>query len=80
MITIQFACGHEGRLSDAMMTTPICHCGERQIAVVRPSRPPRFVGTVTGPYAEYQALDPGIVNVAPGGPLKLKDEKQERPA
>ena len=52
-----------------MNTTPICACGERQISLVRPSRPPRFVGTVTGPYAEYKALDPIAVNVAPGGPL-----------
>lgn len=69
MIHIWYACGHEGRLSESLMATPICHCGEKQIARVVPSRPPRFVGTVTGPHAEYKALDPGVVNVAPGGPL-----------
>lgn len=78
MIKIRFSCGHEGQLSDSIQTTPVCPCGERQIAFVQPSRPPRFVGTCSGPYAEFKALDPGIVNVAPSGPLKLKDPSDAR--
>lgn len=69
MIQIQFACGHDGTISESAMARPVCHCGNAQIVTVRPSRPPRFTGTCTGPHAEYRALDPGVVNVAPSGPL-----------
>ena len=69
MIQIQFACGHDGAISESAMARPVCHCGNTQIAVVKTSRPPRFTGTCTGPHAEYKALDPGVVNVAPAGPL-----------
>ena len=73
-ISIRFACNHESALSDSFMTSPVCHCGERQITYVRPSRPPRFTGACTGPYATYTRLEPGVVDVAPSGPLQIKKE------
>lgn len=69
-IHITFACGTEKAYPESIQTDPVCtHCGTREIAVVRPSRPPRFTGTCTGPHAEYQHLDGAVVNVAPAGPL-----------
>ena len=56
-----------------MQAVPTCPCGERQIIGVTPSRPPRFTGTCTGPYATTTALEPGVVNVAPAGPLVCKE-------
>ena len=75
MIAIRFACGHEGTISESAMTRPVCHCGNAQIAVVTPSRPPRFVGTCTGPYSEFTNLEPGVVDVAPAGPLLATKEQ-----
>ena len=78
MIAIRFSCGHEGQMGDAVFSAPVCTvCGSRQIAVVHPSRPPRFVGACSGPYAEFKALDAAVVNVAPGGPLRLKPLSKE---
>lgn len=74
MISFTFACGHRAEFSDQMQVSPRCSCGEIQIVAVVPSRMPRFTGTVSGPYAEYKALDPGVVNVAPAGPLTIKEK------
>lgn len=74
MIDIRYTCGHTATMSDMAAAAPVCSCGERQIVMVHPRRLPRFVGTVTGPYAEFKALDPGTVNVAPGGSLKIKEQ------
>ena len=73
-ISIRFACGHESALSDSFMTSPVCQCGERQITYVRPSRAPRFTGTCSGPFATMTPMEPGVVDVAPAGPLSLKKE------
>jgi hypothetical protein len=74
MMTVRFACGHEGRVSETAVTAPVCGCGEMQI-VRTTARAPRFRGACVGPYAETVAIDPGIVNVAPGGPLKITQER-----
>mgnify|MGYP001558283210 FL=1 len=71
-IHIGFACGHTISVSDQVNSSPVCHCGTTQITSVRPTRAPRFTGTCSGPHAEYQALTPGVVNVAPAGPLTIK--------
>ena len=73
-ITIRYRCGHEGQLSDTIPGSPVCHCGETQITYVRPQRMPRFTGSCTGPYATFTRLDPGVVDVAPAGPLRLKEQ------
>lgn len=72
-IAIRFKCGHEGLISDSVNMSPICHCGETQITFVKPSRPPRFTGACTGPYATHSHADPAVVNVAPAGPLRVKE-------
>lgn len=74
MIIVKFACGHSISVSDNTGWQPVCVvCKEPRIARIQ-SRAPRFTGTVTGPYAEYKAFDGAVVNVAPGGPLHLKEE------
>lgn len=76
MITVRFACDHSMVISDGANTVPRCVvCGETRVSHVRTSRPPRFVGTCTGPHATFNQLDPGIVNVAPAGPLVLKAQE-----
>ena len=76
MITVVFNCQHSMQLDDKATASPICGiCGERTVRRVTTSRPPRFVGACTGPYAEYKGLEPGIVDVAPKGPLHLKDQE-----
>lgn len=73
MIDVRFSCGHTGQLSDTVASSPVCGtCGERQITYVKAPRLPRFVGACTGPYAEPTGVTPGVVNVAPAGPLRLK--------
>ena len=73
MIQVTFRCGHAGTVSETAVTAPVCGCGETQV-VRTVARAPRFRGTCTGPYAETVALDPGVVNVAPSGPLRIKQE------
>ena len=75
MVTVIFVCGHSVQLGDKAGASPRCGCGCATVARTMPSRPPRFTGTCTGPYADFKALEPGVVNVAPGGALTLK--KQE---
>ena len=70
---VRFRCGHDGHVSETADAAPICVCGERQVTRVF-ARPPRFRGACSGPYAETKALDPAVVNVAPGGSLPLKPE------
>ena len=71
---IAFTCGHTVELPDTTTATPTCPCGVRTIARVH-VRAPRFVGACSGPYAETKALEPAIVNVASGGPLRLTEQK-----
>ena len=76
MIEIRWKCGHVATVSDKTAAAPMCACGEQQIVAVFPKRQPRFVGTVLGPCSEYKALEAGTVNVAPSGPLKLKERSE----
>ena len=72
MITVTFACGHTISVADNTGWQPQCGiCQESRVSRVR-ARAPRFVGTVSGPYCETKGLEPGVVNVAPGGSLTLK--------
>jgi len=73
MIRVRFKCGHEGGVSESVEQPPVCGCGEREI-VRTFARAPHFRGTVSGPYCETVAVDPGTVNVATSGPLKIKQE------
>ena len=67
---VRFACGHDIELGDNPSGSPVCGCGEKQIARVQ-ARAPRFVGVATGPYTQFQNLGPATVNLAPGGSLNL---------
>ena len=72
MITVTFACGHRLSVADNTGWQPRCEiCQDNRVSRVH-ARAPRFVGTVSGPYAESKGLAPGVVNVAPGGSLTLK--------
>ena len=73
-ISIRFKCGHDSQLSDTFMTSPVCHCGETQITYVMSSRAPRFTGACSGPHATHTRVDPAVVDVAPAGPLRLKEQ------
>lgn len=67
-MVITFRCGHAQALPDTYQATPRCdRCGEDVVSRVQ-VRPPRFVGTVRGPCAEYQEL----------GPLPVRLSKETR--
>lgn len=71
-ITVTFACGHSVSVSESGDWRAVCGaCGDNRVSRVK-ARAPRFVGTVSGPYCETKGLEPGMVNVAPGGSLNLK--------
>ena len=74
-IDIRFLCGHGGTAGVSQVVSPVCPaCGETRIARVS-APPPKFRGACSGPYAQTAALEPGIVNVAPKGPLTLKAQE-----
>ena len=75
MIRVRFACGHGGTVSEKATTTPVCPCGETRITRVV-ARAPRFRGACSGPYCETVALEPGVVDLAPKGPLPLKLQEE----
>lgn len=75
-MTVTFACGHTLALGDNPSGTPVCGCGNQQIARTH-ARAPRFTGTCSGPYAEFRNLAPTTVNLAPAGPLKLTPPKKD---
>lgn len=78
MIALVYRCGHSAMVSDRATGAPRCHiCGETQVRYVTPARAPHFTGTVTGPHADYAPLEPGTVNVAPGGPLRIKTQEPD---
>ena len=72
MITVTFACGHTGQVSETSQAVPVCGCGERGLARVK-SRAPRFVGACSGPYCETKTIDPAVVDLTTKGSLKLKE-------
>lgn len=65
MIRIRFQCRHVAEFPDTVESPQCPACGEQQRLMVTPSRPPRFRGTVSGPYAETTALSP--VSMSFGG-------------
>lgn len=74
MIRVRFDCGHEVEVNEQVNAFPVCAvCGAIRITRVDPRRLPRFVGTCQGPLAEERPMTPGTVNVAPAGPLRLKE-------
>jgi hypothetical protein len=70
-IRVRFRCGHEGTVAINAASTPVCACGETVIARTF-ARAPRFVGAVSGPYAETKSVDPGVVRLT-DTPLILKE-------
>lgn len=73
-VSVKFACGHTLD-ADPDKAAPICHCGEKRIALVKAPNP-RIVGTATGPLVETKPMEPGSVNLATDA-LKLKDTSKE---
>lgn len=60
MLTITFRCGHRVSLPEST-TRPVCStCGETRRRTVHVP-PPRFRGTVSGPYARTETLAPMAV-------------------
>jgi len=76
-IRLVFKCQHSVVIGDGLTAAaPVCGvCGETQVVRTIPTRLPSFTGTVRGPCATYTSLEPGIVNVAPAGPLTLKEDR-----
>jgi len=74
-MTVTFRCGHRVDVLPSFSVTPVCGCGERVVARVAGARP-RFTGACAGPFAETRAVEPAVVNVAAGSPLKLKPPKE----
>lgn len=74
-ITIRFACGHPVLTVEDIGQAPSCAaCGERRVQSVVTDRAPRFRGSVTGPCASFDPHGGAVVvNVAPAGPLALKE-------
>lgn len=73
-IKIVFGCGRSDSYSEQMQVSPSCPCGGHcHIVRVVPSRMPRFTGTCSGPYADFKALEPGVVDVTTAGPLTVKE-------
>ena len=72
-IQVRFTCGHQASIAVNLDAAPVCPtCGETTVARVK-ARPPRFTGVASGPYCEHRALDAVPVNLAPKGPLTLKE-------
>ena len=75
MVVVTFGCGHRANVGLNADSQPTCpECGNRQVARVK-ARAPRFVGVATGPYCETKALDAIPVNLAPKGPLVIKESE-----
>jgi len=71
---LDFACGHSVTAADDANVSPECPtCHNRKVTHVA-TRPPRFTGTCCGPCATFDPTATATpVNLAPEGPLKLKD-------
>ena len=74
---VTFNCGHPAVLvPETVDQQPTCPmCGDRLVRAVQ-ARAPRFVGLASGPYCETRPLDAIPVNLAPKGPLVLKEEER----
>jgi hypothetical protein len=60
MVTLKFACGHTLTTVMPPETAECPTCGDLRVSRVT-APPPRFRGTVSGPYAEYRELPPEAV-------------------
>lgn len=71
-VEVTMRCGYRMRL-DPDKQSPVCpHCGETVVARVK-APPPRFTGAVSGPYAKTAAVEPIAPNLAPSGPMPMKE-------
>lgn len=74
MIAILFKCGHHQKVDPDKTMSPVCHCGERQIARTLNAPAPRFTGAASGPLAHTKAIDAmDVSGLMQTKPLKLKD-------
>ena len=62
-VTILFRCGHELSIDPDQVSSPVCACGERQIARVVKADRPVFRGVATGPCCETTNLPAIAVNL-----------------
>ena len=72
-IRIEFVCGHSVIAPDDVSQAPACQiCGDRRVRdVIAPA--PRFRGAVSGPQATPGDVTGPPPNLAPGGPLPIKE-------
>ena len=64
-MTITYRCGHSTTQPATIQACPACGtCGETVVSRVKDAQP-HFVGTVRGPFAEFKALEPVIVDLKP---------------
>lgn len=72
---LTFSCGCQHAVSErANGAACPAHQAARVTRVDAPA--PRFSGLCRGPHAEYRQLDPKAVDLAPGGRLRLKRDKE----
>lgn len=70
VVELTFACGHVVPFDEKRGA--VCDCGETRVATVK-APPPRIVGVASGPFVTRRKLKAKFVNLAPGGPLRLKE-------
>ena len=71
---VSWACGHRGDVPEAIQSSPVCpDCGDPRIRDVK-APAPRFVGVARGPSVTSKVLEAIALDLAPRGPLKLKEE------
>ena len=69
---ITFACGHKMVIANTT-SQPTCACGETRVQSIS-APPPTFRGACSGPFAEFQQVEPAVVVLASGKPLTIKDQ------
>jgi len=64
-MTVTFRCGHRQTVPETAQAAPRCQvCGETVVSRVE-ARHPQFLGHCRGPFAVFQALDAGPVDLRP---------------
>lgn len=58
-----FRCGHSMRVDPDKVSSPVCACGERQIARALNAPAPRFRGVASGPLVTPVSLPPIAVSL-----------------
>lgn len=70
-------CGHDLAVNPDKVPSPVCWCGERQVARTLGAPAPRIVGHARGPQVESKHLGPKEVDVTTDGPLVLESANED---